>query len=265
MKTANLEGFPATRLTGLVMNGILIAIAFWGVLMSSRPFLPAVCSLLLLAFSSVGVGAQDIFVTPVANAPFSAVINIERTIINADGSVVQLKNVRNIGRDSQGRIHNELRAPVPASSTKTPQLLRIHLYDPQTRISTYIDPIRHVYWTAVLDHPPATEPPSLRFAAPDGQAPPNEFAKEEDLGTHEMEGVSAHGIRQTQTIPADTGGKEIIVTDEYWYSADLRINLLIKHNDPRSGSKAMTVEKITRTEPDPALFEVPEGYKRTGN
>jgi hypothetical protein len=109
------------------------------------------------------------------------------------------------------------------------------------------------------------EPPSLRFAAPDGQAPPNEFAKEEDLGTREIEGVSAHGIRQTQIIPADSGGKEIVVTDEYWYSADLRINLLIKHNDPRSGTKTITVNEITRTEPDPAFFEVPEGYKRTGN
>lgn len=233
--------------------------------MPSRPFLSAVGLIVLLAFGSVGAIAQDIFVTPVANAPFRAVINMERTIINNDGSVIQLKNVRNIARDSQGRIHNESRQPVPASSTKTPQLRQIHLYDPQTRISTDIDPGKQVYWTVVLNHPPATEPPSLRFAAPDGQAPANEFAREEDLGTREIEGISAHGIRQTQTIPTDTGGKDIVVTDEYWYSADLRINLVIKHNDPRSGSKTMTVNEITRTEPDPAFFQVPEGYKRTGN
>ena len=233
--------------------------------MSSRPFLPTVCPIVLLAFASAGANAQDIFVTPVANAPFSAVINVERTIINNDGSVIQLKTVRNIGRDSQGRTHNEAREPVPASSMKIPQLLHIHLYDPQTRISTDIDPSKQVYWTVVLNHPPATEPPSLRFSAPDGQAPPNEFAKEEDLGTREIEGVSAHGIRQMQTIPSDSGGKQIVVTDEYWYSADLHINLLIKHNDPRSGSKTMTVNEITRTEPDPAFFEVPEGYKRSGN
>lgn len=233
--------------------------------MSSRPFVLAVRAIALLAFGSVGASAQDIFVTPIANAPFSAVINVERAIINNDGSVIQLKNVRNIGRDSQGRIHNESREPVPASSTKTPQLLHIHLYDPQTRISTNIDPRKRAYWSVVLDHPPATEPPSLRFAAPEGQAPPNEFAKEEDLGIREIEGVSAHGIRQMQTIPADADGKEIVVTDEYWYSADLRMNLLIKHDDPRSGSKTMTVNQITRTQPDPTFFEVPEGYKRTGN
>jgi len=150
--------------------------------MSSRPFLLAVYAIALLAFSSVGASAQDIFVTPVANAPFSAVIRIERTIINNDGSAIKLKNVRNIGRDSQGRIHNESRDPVPASSTKTPQLLHIHLYDPQTRISTDIDASNKVYRTVVLNHPPATEPPSLRFVAPDGQAPPNEFAQGRRLG-----------------------------------------------------------------------------------
>lgn len=235
--------------------------------MRSRPFLPALCAIVLLAiaFAGVGASAQDIFVTPVANAPFSAVVNIERSIINKDGSVIQLKNIRNIGRDSQGRIHNESRAPVPASSTQTPQLLRIHLYDPQTRISTEIDPRKQIFWTQVLNHPPSTEPPSIRFSAPEGQAPPNDFAKEEDLGTREIEGVLAHGIRQTQAIPADANGKEIVITDEYWYSADLRINLLIKHRDPRSGSKTMTVSQITRTEPDPAFFEVPEGYNRRGN
>jgi len=233
--------------------------------MSSRPFPLAVWAIVLAAFSSVVATGQDIFVTPVANAPFGAVIRIDRTIINNDGSVIQLRNLRQIGRDSQGRVHNESREPVSASSMKTPQLLHIHLYDPRTRISTDIDPGRKVYRTVVLNHPPATEPPSLRFAAPDGQAPPNEFAREEDLGAREMEGVSAHGIRQTQTVPADGSGKEIVVTDEYWYSADLRINLLIKHNDPRSGSKTMTVNEITRTEPDASFFEVPEGYKQTGD
>ena len=232
--------------------------------MRSRPFLYVVCLVVFLLLINVGAHAQDIFVTPVANAPFTAVIDIERTIVNRNGSVIQMKNVRNIARDSQGRIHNESREPVPAESAKTPTLLSIHLYDPQTRISTIIDPSKRVFFTRVLNHPPATEPPSLRFSAPDGQAPPNEFAKEEDLGIREFEGVSAHGIRQTQTIP-DAGGKETVVTDEYWYSADLRINLLIKHEDPRSGSKTLMVNQITRTEPDPRFFEIPEGYKKTGN
>jgi hypothetical protein len=78
-----------------------------------------------------------------------------------------------------------------------------------------------------------------------------------------MEGVSVHGVRETQTIAVESSGTgaEIVITDEYWYSADLRINLMIKHSDPRTGSVTMTVTQVSRLEPDPAMFEIPEGYK----
>jgi hypothetical protein len=35
---------------------------------------------------------------------------------------------------------------------------------------------------------------------------------------------------------------------------------MIKHSDPRKAMTTMTVAQVTRTEPDPAFFEVPEGY-----
>ena len=68
-----------------------------------------------------------------------------------------------------------------------------------------------------------------------------------------------------QTIPAQDNGKPIVVTDEYWYSDDLRINLMIKHNDPRTGSATLTVTQVERTEPDRAMFEIPANYKRAAN
>jgi len=78
----------------------------------------------------------------------------------------------------------------------------------------------------------------------------------------EREGVPVHGVRQTQTIPADASGtgRNIVVTDEYWYSEELRINMLIKHNDPRMGSGIMTVTQVSRREPNPGMFEIPPGY-----
>lgn len=78
-----------------------------------------------------------------------------------------------------------------------------------------------------------------------------------------MEGVSAHGVRETQTIPAanSSTGKEIVLTDEYWYSDDLHMNVMVKHSDPRTGSVTMTLTQATRTDPDPSLFQIPEGYE----
>ncbi len=234
------------------------------------PFsLPAVSCLAVLTFAAAvpSLSAQDIFVTPVPNAPFSAVVNVERSRIQPDGSVLELHSMREIGRDSRGRIHNERRALVPLSRSKTPPLLHLHLYDPQTRISTELNPSNHTFWTQTMNHPPSTVPPGLRFAAPAGEGlPQNEFTKQEDLGIHEIEGVPAHGIREIQTIPAESSdtGKEVVITDEYWYSGDLRIYLMIKHSDPRTGSTALTVEQITHTEPDAAFFEIPDGYEPAG-
>lgn len=219
----------------------------------------------VLAVCSPRASAQSFFLTPVPNAPFSAVVKIERTEIGKDGLVIKYNSTkynstREIARDSQGRIHNELRSFIPVSSTDTPKLLNIHLYDPQTRISTEIDVLKRTFWTITISHPPSTEPPSIRFAAPDGDAPPSEFTKQEDLGIREIAGVPAHGMRQTQTLPGENGGKEVVITDEHWYSQDLRIYVMIKHSDPRKESSTLTVDEVSRAEPDAAFFKVPEGY-----
>lgn len=241
--------------------------------MFSRSSLAAVwwTVLLFVASASGSAVAQsgDIFVTPVPNAQFSAVVQIERTVVRRGGgaaTVFTLKSMRQISRDSRGRIHNERRDSIPVSSPETPQLLSIHLYDPQTRTSTQIDPRNQTFRKEILSHPPSTVRPTIRYASPTGTGlPQNEFTKEEDLGIQELEGVLAHGVRESQTIPAESSGtgREVIISDEFWYSDDLRINLLVKHVDPRKGAVTLKVTQITRTEPDPALFEIPEGYKES--
>ena len=230
-----------------------------------RLSLPAACCMVSLAVAIAAPHAlsQNIFVTPIPDAPFSAVIHVQRVIVHPDGSVDSLKTLREIGRDSRGRIFNERRMLVPVGYTAEPRLLGVLIYDPQTRISTRLDPHAHTFMTATANRPPATVPPAL-LASPTGtNLPQNQFVKEEDLGVHEIEGVSAHGVRETQTIPAESSGtgKDVTITDEYWYSQDLRINLIIRHSDPRRGSATMTVSHIARTDPDPARFTIPEGYK----
>lgn len=153
---------------------------------------------------------DDIFVTPIPNAPFSGVINVERSIVRQDGTVVNLKTVRAIHRDS--RIYNEYRTLMPASSSETPQVAHVLLYDPQTRTSTTLFPPQRAYRSSTTRRPPATTPPI--FAS---YGPQSEFTREEDLGVQEMQGLGVHGLRHTQAIPAGTGSsdKDIVVTDEY--------------------------------------------------
>jgi hypothetical protein len=228
--------------------------------------LPAFSCLVLLAVAIVipAAAAQDIFVTPIPNVPFSGVVNVERSYVQPDGSIVSFRTIREIGRDSRGRIHNELRVFVPVSDTNTPPVVRIHLYDPQTRISTMLNPQKRIFWTQTVSNPPSTVPPAPRYGSAIQQGlPQNEFTREEDLGVHEFDGLLAHGFRETQTISAENSGngKETVITDEYWYSDELRINLMIKHSDPRTGTVTLTVTQVARIEPDPSLFEIPDGYK----
>jgi hypothetical protein len=225
--------------------------------------------LCLLCLTTCGwtQNTSGMFLTPVGNAPFTGVIVVERTIVRPKGGpVLNLKTTRDVARDSQGRVYNVLRGLVPASETSPPPVVRIHFYDLQTRSYTYLYPQRKIYTTGIVSHPPAAEPADL-LASPAGNSIPlNQFTKQEDLGTHSVDGVSAHGVRETQTIPAASGGpeQEIVLTDEYWYSEDLHMNVVVKHNDPRTGSVTMTLTQVTRTEPDPSLFQIPDGYKPTG-
>jgi hypothetical protein len=223
----------------------------------------AVSSFVLLVLFSASPAAMaqgpDVFVTPIPNAPFSAVIHVDRSFVQNDGSIIARKTVRSIARDSRGRIRNEYRTLLPVESAQTPQVLSVLIYDPQTRTSTTLFPQQQIFRSGSVSRPPETVPPGLLGRG----TPANDFAKEEDLGIHDTGGVMAHGIREIQTIPADQSGtgKEIVITDEFWYSDDLRINVLIKHNDPRTGSLTMTVSQVNRNEPDPVLFVIPEGFK----
>jgi hypothetical protein len=231
--------------------------------MRSRFSLIAASLLILAVVSSAAPAAvaqaADVFVTPIPNAPFSGMIHVERSVVRPDGSVISRKTVRNIARDTQGRIRNEYRMLLPVSSTETPQVTQVLIYDPQTRTSTMLYPSQQTFTTGTVNRPPETVPPGHLGNG----VPPNDFTKEEDLGVHDMAGVMAHGVREVQTIPAEKSstGKEIVITDEYWYSDELRINVVIKHSDPRTGSVAMIVSQVNRNEPDPALFVVPDGFK----
>jgi hypothetical protein len=205
---------------------------------------------------------RGVFVTPIPDAPLLAVVNTQRSQILKDGTTLNQKTLSAIARDGHGRIFNERRTLIPATETATPPILTIHIYDPQTRMNTFIDPQNRLAWQSTLNRPPSALPPEVGSIPLAGTTPASPYVKEEDLGTRRMEGVDVHGIRDTQTIPAEANnGKEVTVVDEYWYSDELRLNMLAIHKDPRTGEQTTTVTQVDRREPDPAIFEIPPGYK----
>lgn len=84
----------------------------------------------------------------------------------------------------------------------------------------------------------------------------------ESLGQRDIEGVAATGTRTTTTIPMGTIGndRDIVVTYEKWYSADLQMTIFSKHSDPRFGENIFRLFNISRNDPPISTFLPPPGY-----
>jgi len=95
------------------------------------------------------------------------------------------------------------------------------------------------------------------------QHPPAPTHKQIDLGNQTIDGITLQGTEKQTIIPAElsTTGQPITITDEYWYSPDLAVYLIIKHNDPRTGEQIVAVTHIGRHEPPSTQFAIPATYK----
>ena len=232
----------------------------------------SICSGLVISTAIAAAciaGAQSsggIYVTPIPGAQFSGTVHVDRTDIQPNGATVQLWSERQIARDSTGRIYNEYRPFVLLGTNRAPLVTSIHIYDPQNRMSEYLYPQRKIYQMTILSRPPATDTPDAFASSTSSSSQPSEFTHQEDLGYRTIAGLQAHGVSITQTLPATQSGtgKDVVVTNEYWYSDALRLNLMTRHTDSRTGNVTMTVTHIDRAEPNPTLFGVPPDYTMSG-
>jgi hypothetical protein len=210
-------------------------------------------------YRGVETNVPGIFVTPVPNAPFSATVDILSHETLPDGSVNTRTTTAHVARASSGRIYNERRQLVPSSFKGEPQLLSALVYDPSSRLSIFYNPYEHLARERNLPRPPAAPANSVPAPTP----PNNPYFKQEDIGTQPLGGLTLTGIRKTHIIPAAMSGtgKEIAIVDEYWYSPDLSIYMIIKHNDPRTGEQLVAVSNVERHEPAASVFAIPANYK----
>ena len=84
----------------------------------------------------------------------------------------------------------------------------------------------------------------------------------EDLGTTTIEGVEAHGHRYSWTTPAGKIGNDaaLVRTEEIWWGKTVG-TLRQVNDDPQWGKTTREVVSLSLTDPDPALFQPPEGYE----
>lgn len=196
-------------------------------------------------------------IAPIPNRPFVAKAELETVNQLADGTLITHKTYNLIARDALGRTHNEGRKWADATSGETPTLLRVELFDPQTKTRTTIYPLTKFvrYWTQ------AAAPASADGAETISKARPE--ITRENLGTDTIEGLAVRGMRVNQRYAAGTldNDRPITIATESWYSDELKINLLTKRTDPRYGVQTVRVTDLRREEPDASMFAVPPDYR----
>ena len=197
-------------------------------------------------------------VLAIPDRPFSAKDSIDWTRTLEDGSTVTLHLDAFLARDSQGRIYRERHNFVPANSKDPAPLYEIHVYDPVTRTQMLCN--GRTYWCVVTNYKPQT----TFVATPEGSYDQGtRTLTREHLGGDVIDGIAVDGTRETMTINAGVAGNEraYVSTKEFWYSSELQTNLAVTRSDPAEGKQVIRLSKISRSEPDAHLWEVPVGFK----
>ena len=223
------------------------------------------------------MGAVETRITP--DRPYSAEAVNESLQLLPDGNKIHRTTVTKVFRDTAGRTRREMfneDGTVRSITISDPVAGVSYTLDPATRtavkstralvaagVGGTVAPVRTPQGTAV------TSGGSGRTTA--GFAPMTRQGgtvtavgggAREALDPQVIEGLNATGTRTTTTIPAGQVGnaQEIKIVSEQWFSDELQVLLMTRHNDPRSGESLYRLRNVLRGEPDPSLFTLPADY-----
>jgi hypothetical protein len=200
---------------------------------------------------------DGIQVLSVAGKPFSGRDSIEWTRTLEDGSSVTTHLTAIVARDSEGRIRRERVNFVPANSNQQSKPSEMIIVDPTEHTRTTCEMATHRCSVANYSMP-------VKFApVPAGPLDNGKrFLARESLGTDTIDDLNVVGTRETLTINAGVIGNNqpVVTTREFWYSSDLEINLSVTRKDPREGTQVIQLVDLSRSEPDPSLFQVPADF-----
>jgi len=207
---------------------------------------------------------ESIVVPPKVNAPFTLSLQTEWVRSLPDGGTITTANQRRIARDAEGRVYQERWILVPKDGNVGSRMTTIQISDPNNHTlynCFMLDPKKLCELSAFT---PSTNA-IYKFQGPPTGPLPNGMgeALHEDLGTQLIAGVETTGSRDTVIYnPGFFGNdRKMTIEREFWYSPRLGFNLLSKRSDPRIGTQTFTVSDLILSEPDPKLFDLPEGFK----
>jgi len=214
----------------------------------------------------------------VANLPYSA--TLKTTVVQklADGTTITRTSTTKEARDSEGRSMHQSSNERPDGE---PAIVNTSVTDPTNRTMTHWFNLSKQATVIHLPELKVATPPSLPSQRTEGaggsigsgvgqplsvSTPRAQESvrkrQREPLGGKTIAGVYAEGTRITTTIPEGAEGNDrpMTIVNETWRSPELKITLVSVNDDPRSGKRTTEVTDLDRAEPDPGVFQVPEGY-----
>jgi hypothetical protein len=211
----------------------------------------------------------------IVGQPYSAVRVSEHSETLADGTKIHSKwESARLYRDAQGRTRTERFTWAGA--------LPVHTVEPGRRIARLSDPVagyvyvldlrRHIAhrlkilteaeFAERIRHEEIEE--EAQPVAADPRISPSSPSPEvkQRLGKNSSEGGEVAVMKTTITTPRGLEGNDrpLVLACENQYSEELKSTILSKCSDPRAGDNTTRLEVLERTDPDPALFQVPTDY-----
>lgn len=211
----------------------------------------------------------------ISGAPFAAVVQTQSTTTFAGGNRIIRTNTVRYFRDAQGRTRTE-RSGLASDGSSTgrtvitindPVSARRYVLYPQAKIAAAY-PLGTGAGSSATTGPRDALDTSfalLGFGMGIGAKPLTEASvSETSLGQEVFDGVRAVGTRVVRTIPAGVLGNEQQITStlDTWLSPDLGVPVQITQTSSIGGRVTLTLEDVSRAEPDPALFSPPADYRQ---
>lgn len=219
---------------------------------------------------------ESIVVSAKPQAPFTLTLETEWVRTLAGGGVtLNMVNKRRIARDATGRTYQERWQLVFTNGTEESRMNVVQIADPNAHTlynCFFVGSKKNL--CELLNYTPTAPAVNLSEVNMAGELPSNQGSfLHEILGKQSISGVDTVGVHEATTykpgaydsVAFGKNDREMTVDSEMWYSPHLDLNLLSVRSDPHLGRQTFTARNVILGDPDPALFELPAGFRVVGN
>ncbi len=199
---------------------------------------------------------------PVIGLPFGADQRVSTVQHLANGTLLKSEIQGHVYRSADGVERYD--GVMPLTSDHPDPTTMVYILDRTKHIAVLLN---LKLKTATVEHLPADATVSVKFLPLHQSQAQNQLTKPADLVTTDLGNrtqglITLVGKRVRGTIAAGSIGNDepLSITTDVWIYPELKLMVEEVEKNPFSGERTFELSNIRGVEPDPALFEIPEGF-----